>query len=164
VLPAEPNLRSGTVQLTEPDLAEVVESVVGAMLGIAIDGCGADSPTPRQALGASVQITGPWDGAVVVACDTDFGRRVAAAMFGDDATSMSDEEIADAVGELANMIGGNVKALVGEGTALSLPTVVHGATLSVGVTGAAPCAELSYEHSGARLGVTVYHRQEEEVT
>lgn len=148
------------MQMTLPDLAEVVESVVVTMLGLDV-GAHAPDGVPGSDLGASVQITGGWEGAVVVACDAAFALRVTESMFGEAAGSVDDVEVADAIGELANMIGGNVKALVGDVTTLSLPTVVRGGDLTLAVPGAVPCATVAYAHDDGRLDVTVYRRETE---
>jgi chemotaxis protein CheX len=51
-------------------------------------------------------------------------RDIAACMFQMESADISPDEIADAFGEIANMVGGGVKGMVGVQTALSLPQVV----------------------------------------
>ena len=66
-------------------------------------------------------------------------RRAAAVMFELDASAASLEDMQDAVGELTNMTGGNVKALLEGQCALSLPAVVEGRDYSIPCPGARPC-------------------------
>jgi len=40
--------------------------------------------------------------------------------------SRVDDDVRDSIGELANMVGGNLKSLMPPGVALSLPSVVEG--------------------------------------
>jgi CheY-specific phosphatase CheX len=52
-------------------------------------------------------------------------RMVAAAWPG---SSLEDDDVDDAMGELANVLGGNLKALLPEGSSLTLPSVAEGST------------------------------------
>jgi chemotaxis protein CheX len=96
----------------------------------------------------TVHITGQWSGSVVVECPESFGRVVAAAMFGSEPEEVTDDELVDVVGELANMTGGNVKALLEGDSMLSLPTVVRGSDFRVVVPGTHLTRSLAYECSG----------------
>lgn len=78
---------------------------------------------------ASVSVIGAWNGHVVVDCSTGASRHAAAAMLAVDLQDVTQEDVTDALGELANIIGGNVKALLPEPCALSLPHVlINGAS------------------------------------
>jgi chemotaxis protein CheX len=79
-------------------------------------------PAPIDIL-AAVSVTGAWQGHVVVECSTAAARHAAAALLGVDTAEVSEDDVADALGELANIIGGNVKVLLPEPCALSLPYV-----------------------------------------
>lgn len=72
----------------------------------------------------SVQISGAFSGAVAVECSLDLARRAAASMFALEEAAVGRSEIRDALGEIANMIGGNVKALLPAPSRLSVPEVV----------------------------------------
>src|SRR3954447_12129582 len=110
--------------MTAPDLATIVEDSVVTMLGLTlgelVDG---DQTADACELGASVQFTGDWQGAIAVGCDAAFGNEIAAAMFAMEPGEVTEDEISDALGELANMIAGNVKPLLPAAAGLSLPTV-----------------------------------------
>jgi chemotaxis protein CheX len=75
---------------------------------------------------AAVSVTGAWRGHVVVQCSMAASRHVAAALLGAPVDEVTEDDIADALGELANIIGGNVKVLLPESCALSLPYVLTG--------------------------------------
>src|SRR3954466_2594878 len=99
--------------ITAPDLTEVVECAITMMLGIDA-GVAIDSATPAEycAYGASVGFTGDWNGVIVIACDETMGREAAGAMFGTAPSDVASDDVADAIGELANVIGGNLKSLL----------------------------------------------------
>lgn len=65
-------------------------------------------------------------GAVVVRISCALARTITETMFGMDPGEAASADIDDAVGEVANMIGGNVKSLVPGPSLLSLPAVVIG--------------------------------------
>jgi chemotaxis protein CheX len=81
---------------------------------------------PSDVCGA-VSVTGAWRGHVVIECSAAASRHAAAALFGIEDDEVTAADVADALGELANIIGGNVKVLLPEPSALSLPYVVTAA-------------------------------------
>ncbi len=73
---------------------------------------------------ASVGITGEWNGHVILELTSVAGVRAGKAMIGLD--EVSAEEVNDAVGELVNMVGGNLKGLVPAPSQMGLPIVFKG--------------------------------------
>jgi chemotaxis protein CheX len=78
-------------------------------------------------ISAAVSVTGSWNGHVVIETTADGSREATAAMLSMDAAEVSEADIADALGEIANVIGGGVKSLLPGTCALSLPHVVTSA-------------------------------------
>lgn len=111
------------------DLRQVVADVFAAMLRQEIE----ETPVPADDRGAGevhidacVQITGAWQGTIVVETSPLFARRAAAAVFDLELDRVAPEDVHDALAELANMIGGNIKTLLPGPSALSLPSVTEG--------------------------------------
>ncbi|MFC4062650.1 chemotaxis protein CheX [Planomonospora corallina] len=86
-----------------------------------------EAPAPPHVI-ASVSVTGAWEGHVVMTFSEGAARMSTSALLGMEADEVSDDDVADAVGELVNVIGGNVKSLLPDGSLLSLPHVVTGET------------------------------------
>jgi chemotaxis protein CheX len=85
------------------------------------------SKAPAQGvLTGSVAISGAWQGVVVLQCSTAFAQRAASVMFGLEPEYVGREEELDALGELANMVSGNLKALLPGPSRLCLPIVAEG--------------------------------------
>ena len=103
--------------VTENVFASLTEFTVVPVAVETIDRAG------KRYVTAAVHITGEWEGTVAVACDDDLAREITGVFFGVEPTEADDGEINDAIGEVANMIGGNVKALMPAPSQLSLPTV-----------------------------------------
>jgi chemotaxis protein CheX len=79
-------------------------------------------PAPQVTVSAWVQITGPWCGAVVVTCDQPTAVALTECMLRARPPAVIDaEDVDDALGELANVLGGNVKSLLPEPSSLGLP-------------------------------------------
>jgi chemotaxis protein CheX len=109
---------------TVTDVQTVVEEVWTSFLGTT-DPLVVGRPADHEAGGsAAVTVTGAWEGMVSVELPTTMAEEVCRRMLGVEDTV--DEDVADAVGELVNMIGGNVKSLMPGPSVLSLPVVAAG--------------------------------------
>lgn len=104
-------------------LQQIAVDVCQSMLGLPLQ---LIEPQPRAAtplLMACIEIHGEQVLMVEILAHEDLTQAIAEAMFAADRGSLSREEIRDAFGEVANMIGGNVKGMLGEDANLSLPFV-----------------------------------------
>jgi hypothetical protein len=81
-------------------------------------------PVHAEPLAAWVDLHGPWAGRASLVTDASTARDLARALLGlapgDD---VSPDDLVDAFGEIANVVGGNVKALLPETGTLGLPQV-----------------------------------------
>jgi chemotaxis protein CheX len=114
------------VEVNENDLAEMVEQVWMSYLdpeGISPLIPTYDENQPSE-VHSSVSITGSWTGYVVYSSSNAAARRAAGAFLAMEADEVSQDDLSDVLGELANIIGGNVKAMLPPGALLSLPQVV----------------------------------------
>ncbi len=70
----------------------------------------ADDPAglPDAATIASIDYTGPCNGGIDLVASAGFGRNLAASLLGCDASQVSEAMAAEAVRELANIIGGSI--------------------------------------------------------
>lgn len=76
---------------------------------------------------AAVTVSGGWRGVVTVELDEVVAQRLSARMLAlPEDEAVADGDVADAVGELVNMVGGNVKSLMPGPSVLSLPAVAAG--------------------------------------
>jgi chemotaxis protein CheX len=72
---------------------------------------------------ASVRIHGEWSGTVTLEMTPETAETAARTMLSLD--PVAEEDVTDALGELVNMIGGNIKSLLPSGSTLGLPMVTH---------------------------------------
>jgi chemotaxis protein CheX len=134
------------------DVWSVVEEVWVSLLGC--------SPAPAEPvdvqddwLTAVVTVDGDWHGAVGLSCSPRTALHISRAML--DLTveepDPEPEDVEDAVREVVNVLGGNVKALVPGGRRLGLPVLVPSAS----AVGGDPVGGLDVGWAGhvARLGL-----------
>jgi chemotaxis protein CheX len=110
-------------------ISEIVEMIWLNVLGKNIEPAPASAPDPVRAadpdgagLVGRIQFTGNWMGELTASCSEALARRIATIMFMQDA-DVSESDLRDAFGEVVNMLGGNLKALLPPPCHLSLPTV-----------------------------------------
>jgi chemotaxis protein CheX len=151
----------------EPELTEITERVWGSLVESPLlprqPGQPAPAPGSRTFTGC-VQITGAWEGAVTVHCSEELARVLTAAMFMVDPADTTPEEVTDALGELANMVGGNVKALLPEPCRISLPAVADGMDYRLSVPGARPVSAVTWTCGGEPVMVRLLERRIPETT
>ena len=80
------------------------------------------TPMPADTRSSWVEIVGPWTGTVVLTCGADTAVELTGALLRGHAPAvLEDEDVDDALGELANVVGGNVKAVLPGPSVLGLP-------------------------------------------
>jgi chemotaxis protein CheX len=144
---------------TSEDLLDIAEQVWSAYL----DPEGVNPlipvpPAPRRPVddvSAVVRVSGAWSGHVVIGFSSVGSRWAAAALLGIDVDEISPADVTDAVGELANVIGGNVKSLLPEPSALSLPYVLTADNGTVGGLSAIQVCKLFGEWLNEPVTVSV---------
>lgn len=112
----------------EGDIRQVTQTVWDLVLKMEAER-GTQHTLPRAGEGVisgSVRVSGSWNGSITLYCFTGLAEQAASIMFGVPAATLAGEDVSDAIGELANIIGGNVRALLPEPCQLSLPTVHRG--------------------------------------
>jgi chemotaxis protein CheX len=110
---------------------------------------------------AWVAITGTWEGHVLVTCSRAQARNLAAAFLAMEVDEVPDEDVADVLGELANIVGGNVKSMLPAGCTLSTPYFVGEGTAPFGRPEAACVAELVGRWRDETLSVGMWHSRDE---
>lgn len=146
--------------IAEQQLRDIATDIWSVMLDMTLEA----SPAPvtqaldDESLVGCVQITGAWEGVVTVGLPAALARRACAAMLDVDERECAIDDVQDTVGELVNMTGGNVKALLPGASQLSLPSVAMGRAFHVTVPSGRIVAAAAFECDGQPLRITVYER------
>jgi chemotaxis protein CheX len=111
-------------ELVAGELAQIVESVFETMLSLEVSERGEPGCVSVDRVRAVVKMTSAWTGAVLVECGQEAARRFAGRFLSMSPPPESvDDLVRDVLGELANMIGGNLKCVLKGGMRLSMPQV-----------------------------------------
>ncbi|GAA0728995.1 chemotaxis protein CheX [Dactylosporangium roseum] len=86
-------------------------------------------PVEQRMITAAVSITGAWEGHVRVLVPPAAATDITALMLAMAADEVTDQDITDAMGELINVVGGNVKNRGAQPAKLGLPVVATGRML-----------------------------------
>jgi chemotaxis protein CheX len=148
------------MQFLEQEISQVANIVWESVLGMSLVRRADLPPAPERAVAGCVQFSGAWEGAVTIETSADFARQAAATMFGVNPEAASVADTQDAIGELTNMTGGNVKSLLPEPCHLSLPTVVEGTDLSTRLLGCEPITSVAFDCHGSQLVVRLVKKVE----
>ncbi len=113
------------MKITTELLSGAMFDTCQTMLGMEILERSKDAPETPPELFASIGISGDFNVAVEVSLCQVAGRSIASAMFDMAPSEVDGEEIADAISEIANIIGGNIKGMFGGECQLSLPSFTN---------------------------------------
>ncbi len=152
------------MSLTPGELFEILETIWSTQLGFELDDDEQSANVPADSqedlMTGIVQISGGFAGAVHLICARSVVRAAAARMFSMPEGDLGDEDLRDALGELANMVGGNLKTLLPGSEFISLPTVIEGSNYDVARLDSDVVVriEASYEGKPLRVVLFVDHR------
>lgn len=116
---------------------EVFDTMLGIQLVEKDAYLNCSAPGPSEGVLALVGLAGQWAGTGTFSCAAESAQKISGALLMQEYTSV-DEEVLDAMGEVTNMVLGNVKTALEEELGpmgLSIPTVIYGrnfTTRSVG--------------------------------
>jgi chemotaxis protein CheX len=138
------------------EITRIVEDVFRTMLSLETG----ISPALETAAGpgsltAAVQFVGEWNGAVLLQCTALQACQWASRLMPGLHPSRVDEDVRDALGEITNMLGGNLKPILPPGVALSMPSVVEGNDYALHICGGNMAKTWSFSSSMGSFAVTL---------
>lgn len=110
---------------------------------------------PDRVVCSSISIGGPWSATVLFHCSRHLAVVGAAAVLGMEPDELEEADMLDIIGELANIIGGNVKGFVSDADSewsLSLPVVSEGMQT---VPGSRLATEVAFVCDGDLVGCQI---------
>ena len=110
------------MQFLEKEIQEYTQLVCSTLLGYEVNPIPGSYDEPlSNTVSGSVQITGEWNGSIMLTLSSSLVNLLTETLFSLETGKASIEDKKDAVGELVNMIGGNIKALLPQPSRLSVP-------------------------------------------
>jgi CheY-specific phosphatase CheX len=148
----------------ETDVLSVLEQVFATLLEQPIRPLAAASPRERaeaEGLTATISANGAWEGGFVLNCDQEAARDLGGLFFRQEAAELTSAQVQDALAELVNVVGGNLKALFPGPSALGLPVVVEGGDYSVTLPKTREVVRVGFGVAAHSLTLAIVSRQPE---
>jgi chemotaxis protein CheX len=153
MLPDERELMQSEISVEM--LAQIVESVFMTMMSLDVSPSDASWNPAGDRLTSFVHLTGDWNGAVLLDCNPRQACQFAGRILSMDPPDMVDDDVRDVLGELANMIGGNMKCCMPTGVRLSMPTVMEGRDYDMRICGSQILERVAFQCAEGHFWVTV---------
>lgn len=144
------------------EIIQIVQTIWTSILNLPIEvpapNDGSFEPVSGRSFTACVQLTGDFEGATLLYCSSRLALDLTSIMFEEKPEDLSIEDLQDALGELTNMIAGNIKPLLPGHSRLSLPSVVDGSEYQIKVPGSRQLQRLRFLCLGEVLDITLQTR------
>jgi chemotaxis protein CheX len=139
----------------EAETRQIVLDVFSSMLKMDVEQIGETGDLNLPITTATVHFVGSWKGALRIECTHEQIFEYTKRLLGIDLPSRVNEDVCDAFGELANMIGGNLKAVLPPTVQLSMPSVVRGVDYAMRICKTAQACRLAFNSEKGVFWVTL---------
>lgn len=136
-----------------PGISQITEAVFSTMLELPIHPTDTRPGHERYELTAAVYYAGAWKGAVLLECSLEQAMDWGSRLMG--LPAPAPEDVRDSLGELCNVLAGNLKPLLPPGAGLSTPSVVKGGDYSLRICGDTFCERLHFADPAGDFRVTL---------
>ena len=150
------------IEVHPAEVADIVRSVFETMMSLEVMVSSAAWIPGDDRLTSAIHLAGDWNGAVLLECSRYQACVLAGRFLSIPTPDQVDDDVRDVLGELVNMIGGNLKCILSRGIRLSMPTVVDGRAYALRVCGAESSERLAFQFEEGTfwIGVLTLHHKE----
>ena len=135
-------------------MAQVAESVFETMFSVPVKEAAQPGEPVEGSFTAAVYYSGTWQGALVLECARaqamDWAARYLSLV-----SEAALDDARDCLGELTNVIAGNLKPLLPPGVSLSFPSVVEGSDYTLRLCGGNLSETLFFQDGGRPFRITL---------
>jgi chemotaxis protein CheX len=138
-------------------MEKATREVFDLMVGSALERCGRDGQPPLAEFTVTIGLSGELRGLVAFHCSADSACMLASKMLQAE-THEFNEQALDAIGEICNMVAGNLKAKlpgIGDRCSISTPTIISGTSYKVHAVPESDHYAICMEFEGAPIWVTL---------
>jgi len=135
-------------------IREATHQVFNTMIGVKLRDrepvCETESAMHSEGVVALIGVAGDWAGTGAFRCSAEMARKISSLLLMQEFPAV-DQEVLDAIGEVMNMILGNVKTAMEEGLGpmgLSIPTVIYGRNFTTRSVGRSEWTIVPFEFEG----------------
>ena len=137
------------------EIAQMTQEFFDSTLSLPIEAIADSAQVEDDWFQATIRISGGWNANLTVLTDNRLAKEIAGAMFCMGAEELQEEEIVDALGEVVNVIGGNIKGIANLDCNLSLPCVGKAIAEAEGGIPGLPLA-VTFNSDEQRMKVALY--------
>jgi chemotaxis protein CheX len=143
------------VDAYQEEVSQIVGDVFRTMLNVEVTP--EHQPwTPRSGdITAAIFFAGSWMGAALVECTEEQARIWTRRLLSIAEPAEINDDVRDAMGEIVNMIGGNLKSVLPGGVGLSMPSVVEGKQYSMQICGTNMTDRQCFHSADGAFGITL---------
>jgi chemotaxis protein CheX len=123
------------IECYQTDLSSIVVEVFRTMLNLEVEPQKNSELTTSGWVTAAVHLAGEWKGVILFQIRPELACALCARLTQVDSPPSFDDNVRDAMGELVNMIAGNLKSVLSSGVVLSMPMVVEGSDYALRICG-----------------------------
>jgi len=150
--PVQVNMTEELDRMSEA-VEQTVASVFETMMGLAVEPVQTEWSSEAERVTATLHIAGIWNGVLMLEVSRSIACFLASNFLGFD-TPEVDDNVRDVLGELSNMIGGNLKCVLAPGALLSMPEVIDG-NFSLRICAGTVSCERSFRCEAGNFWVTL---------
>jgi len=143
------------IEVYRSDLTRVVEAVFETMLGLTVEPVETPWTSESDRATAVVYFVGLWSGALLLECSPSQACFFTQLFFSTEQPPGMDDDVRDTLGELANMLAGNLKSVLPRGVALSVPSVMAGSDYTLRICGGNMVERLGFSCPGGLFWITL---------
>ena len=142
--------------ITTDDIVTITQTILTTMLEL--DAYPSEQPATTDRtdrVTGCIQISGEWQGAVVIQCSEHLATVFACRLFETSEAEVTESDLRDAFAEMTNMIGGNIKGQVPCPSFLSIPSVTTGQDFDFHLAGVVAIRDVSLDCNGESLRIMI---------
>jgi chemotaxis protein CheX len=136
---------------------EVFDTMLGIRLLEKDPFVNTSAPGPSEGVLALIGLAGQWAGTGTFSCTAESAQRISGALLMQEYSSV-DEDVLDAIGEVTNMVLGNVKTALEEELGpmgLSIPTVIYGRNFTTRSVGKSQWTVVPFDCDGHNVEIHI---------
>jgi len=142
-------------EVSQNTVVDIVESIFSTMLEIDLSVSDTPLSLAGERMTATIYLEGEWNWAVSIECTQSQACQFAGRFLATDPPGAVDDDVRDALGELVNMIGGNIKSVLAKDIHLSMPSVIDGRDYELRICGTQQREVSAFQFFGGTFWVTV---------
>lgn len=138
-------------------IQQIAKQVWSTMLGLDITNANeiiAKSPL----ITGQINISGNWNGSIQLQTTLAYARLMASAVFKTEPDQLDLSEVIDSLGEMLNIVAGQIKSLLPGSSLLSLPVVTEGTDYRVTTLGSHKMIDVSFTSLDEPIKISMYKK------